>query len=444
MIWKLNIKLEYRMKYIKKVLENDMNIIFVPMENTHIVAMGFFVKAGSRNEDDENNGVAHFLEHMMFKGTSHRTPTQLFTELDSVGAIYNAVTTTQHTYYYVYGHMNSTKKILDIVLDIYINPLFNTKEINLERKVILEEMGMIHDTPLMKLYSAMHKKIFKGTSLARDVIGTSETIESIGKRDFNKFRDSLYKPENTVFVIAGNISPSPLYKMIRQILAPIPNLPLEPRSYFDEKQIIFQNMQKQVEPYVYVQKNNYLHQAYVLLSFPMYDLYSYKNNEIDLLSQLLSNGFSSRLNKALREENGITYVSETYPIVYSDCGLFLLQMILNPVELFKGLKIMLRELKKTKNELMTKEELIKIVNLTKNETVYSLTTPMEMLRYFGLNFLANREFKPNLDQEFASIKSVSREQIRDVADEIFDRNKINLFIYGNVNVGKNDFDFLDV
>jgi len=430
------------MKYIKKVLDNDMDIIFAPMKNTKIVAMGFFVKAGSRNEIIDNNGIAHFLEHMMFKGTTHRSANQLFDELDSVGAVYNAVTTTQHTYYYIYGSMDDTKKLLDIALDIYINPAFHSSEINRERKVILEEMGMRYDSPLMKLYSAMHKKMFAQTSLAMDVIGTTDSIDNLRKKDFINFRRAMYKPENTVFVVSGNISPKPLYDIINRVLSPLTNANIESKSYLNEQQIIFKNMQEQVEPYVFIKKNNLFHQAYVLLAFPIYDLYSYKHNEIDLLSQLLSGGFSSRLNRALREENGITYVSDSYPIVYSDCGLFVLQMILSPVELVKGIKIALRELKRTKTELISKDEMEKIYNVTVSDTVNSLTTPMDMLKYYGLNFLANREFKPNLDQEIRDLKKVTRANIRDIANEIFDRNKINLFIYGNVNTP--NFNFINL
>ena len=430
------------MKYVRKVFDNGMNIIFVPDKNTQIVAMGFFVKAGSRNENSENSGVAHFLEHMMFKGTKNRTSVRLFDELDSAGAVYNAVTTNQHTYYYIYGHMNSTKKLLDITLDIYINPTFKTAEINLERKVILEEMGMRFDSPLMNLYSTMHKKIFKNTSLARDIIGSNATIDHLSKQDLVTFRDALYKPENTVFVISGNISPQPLYKMIRRILTPIPNLPMEAHSYLNESQIIFQNMDNQTEPYVSIKKTTCLNQAYVLLTFPIYDLYSYKNNEIDLIAQLLSGGLSSRLNRALREEKGITYVSDSYPIIYSDCGIFVLQMILNPEELITGLKIMLGQLKRIKKELITTDELKKIINVTKNDTLYSLATPMDVLKYFGINFLVNREFKPDVDKELYNIKKVTREQIRDVANEIFVEEKINLFIFGNVSI--TDYKFLDL
>lgn len=430
------------MKYIRKVLDNGMNILMIPMKDTQIVSMGFFVKAGSRNEDNSNSGVAHFLEHMMFKGTENRTAEQMFKELDNMGTVYNAATTTQYTYYYVYGNSDDTKKILDVMLDIYINPQFDSKEIKKERKVIIEEMRMRSDAPMQKLYSIMHKKFFNGTSLSRDIIGNLDTINNLKKRDFINFRESTYKPENTVFVISGNFSPQPIFSIVKKFLDPLENLPRSPVTYFTEKDKIIKNMHNQEEPYVYIKQNTLVQQVYVLLSFPLYDLYSYKYHEIDLLTQLLSAGSSSRLNQALREKHGITYTSTAYPIVYSDCGLFLIQMVMNPTELIKGLKILMKELNRIKNELISKEELQKIINVTKNDMLYSLVKPIDVLTYYGINALYNREFKPNIKKELENIKKIKRPQIKKIAEDIFIRDRINLFLYGNVN--ETNFDFLDL
>src|SRR5439155_15146655 len=143
------------MKYTKKILDNGITIVLAPMKTTNIITAGFFLKVGAINETDQNNGIAHFLEHMMFKGTEHRTSTEIFRQLDVIGAEYNAATTMENTYYYIYGNSDDTKKILDVMLDIYINPVFNTSEINKEKKVIIEEMRMRYDRPTMKLYDVM-------------------------------------------------------------------------------------------------------------------------------------------------------------------------------------------------------------------------------------------------------------------------------------------------
>ena len=430
------------MKYIIKTLQNQMKIIMIPMKKTNTVAMGFFVKAGSRNEFAENNGIAHFLEHMMFKGTSNRSVSELFNELDSINATYNAVTTTQYTYYYVSGFDIHMKKLLDIIIDMYINPIFLTKQINLERKVIMEEMRIRMDSPLMKLYTVLHKILFPNTSLSLSTIGTPQTVDSFKKSDFVEFRSGLYKPSNTVFVISGNFNPILTYKLIFPSLCALTNSKIQPKLYADEGPIILQKMHNQLEPYVYIKKNDFFQQAYVLMAFPMYDLYKTKYAPINILSDLLTLGFSSRLIQSLREKNGITYSSASYPVVYSDCGLFFIQMVLNPTSLVQGLKILLKELKKIKNELMSPEEMKRLIGIAISEKRNALSSPMDVLTYFGLNFISDRTFKPDLNKDIEELKNMKRSDVKDVAGEIFLRDKINLFIYGNVE--QENFDFLSL
>ena len=427
------------MKYIKKTLSNGMTIILAPMKQTQIICMGFFIKAGSRNETSEDSGIAHFLEHMMFKGTKTRSAEKLFYELDTAGALYNAGTTTQNTNYYIYGNCDDTKKLLDIVLDIYINPYFPEKEINKEKKVIIEEMRMRTDMPMMKLYIAMHKKIFHGTSLSREVIGTKESVMGLKKRDLVIFRETFYKPDNTVFVITGNFNPELIYKSLSKVLDNLTNPSLEIKNYENEKDIIIKQMMNQDQPYVYIKKNLLYQQVYIMLVFPIYDFYKYRSKEVDLLSELLSSGFSSRLTRALREQNGITYNSTSYPISYSDVGLFIIQMVINPIEFIKGIKIVFRELKKLKEETISDEEMQKIIKTLKNDNIFSRISPIDMLNYYGFNFLENRNFKPH---EHENIDDIKKTDLRALAEEIFVRDKINLFIYGNIE--ETNFDFIDL
>lgn len=440
-IW-ITIKLagNYKMKYIKTKLKNGLCCVLVPTKATKIITIGFFIKVGSRNETDENSGIAHFLEHMMFKGTLNRTAEQLFDELDMLGAVYNAATTTEYTYYYVYGNSNDAKQLLDIMLDIYINTKFITSEINKERKVIIEEMRMRADSPLVKLYHQVHKKMFSPTSLSRNVIGNIQTITNLKKRDLEYFRSTTYQPENTIFVVTGNFVPEPILRIIKKPLQTIKKCEYPMKLYTEEKSIILNNMSSQKNPYYYVKQDQTLQQAYVLIVFPMYDLYNNYSEQISLLSQLLSAGFSSRLNRSLRENNGITYVSGSYPISYTDCGLFMIQMVLNPLILVPGLKIVFSELKKTKTELMTENEMKKILNFTKNSSLYSLTRPTELLKYIGINFLTDKDFKPNIKKEFNKLQTVTRAQIKEIAGKIFLEEKINLFIYGNTDIC--DFSFV--
>lgn len=430
------------MKYIKRVLKNGMTIVFMPMNNTQAIAMGFFVKAGSRNEPPGKAGIAHFLEHMMFKGTNTRDTHQIFNQLDSLGTLYNAATTAQTTYYYIYGNSEDSKQILDIILDIYINPDFSEKEISKERKIIIEEMRTRQDAPLAKLYSVMHRKIFAGTTLSHDVIGVLDTINNITREDIIKFRESLYTPKNTVFVVAGNFNPVAIYKLILPALKNLKNTDLSIINYANEKETIYKNMEQQSEPYVYLKKINNFNQAYVLLAFPIFDLYKTRYHEIDLLTIILTSGLSSRLNQKLREEAGIVYSSTAYPIIYKDAGVYIIQIIVNPRELVNAVNILMELLHELKINPINHNELEKIVGITKNETIYSLTDPLKILTYVGLNVLTNREFRPNLKKEILDIKKINSEKIMDIAKKIFIHNKLNMYIYGDVDTTAFDFTLL--
>ena len=161
-----------------------------------------------------------------------------------------------------------------------------------------------------------------------------------------------------------------------------------------------------------------------------------------MLVHLLSAGFSSRLEKALREKNGITYMLSSYPIVYSDSGLFLIQIVLNPTELINGIKIVMMELKKIKDNLITPKEIKKIIKITKNEIIYSLIKSLDILTYFGINFLSNREFNPNIEKDLEDIKKITRIKIQKLSKKIFIKSKINLFMYGNIE--ETNYNFLDL
>ena len=166
-------------KYEQKILDNGLKVILVKLKDTAVISMGFFIKAGSRDETNGNGGVAHFLEHMMFKGTKKRNANKLFQQLDAIGAEYNATTAMEYTYYYLYGNMDNTRELLDITIDMYCNPTFSTKELNKERKVIIEEKRMRFDSPYMHLHSMLEKRIFAGTILAQSAIGIQMKVLTI-------------------------------------------------------------------------------------------------------------------------------------------------------------------------------------------------------------------------------------------------------------------------
>jgi len=428
------------MKCIKEQLDNGMIIALAPMKNVKLVTIGFFIKAGSRNETDDNHGIAHFLEHMMFAGTKNRTMHDMYYQLDNMGSEYNAVTTTEHTYYYVNGNADHAKRMLDIVLDIYINPIFNPAKIKTEGKVIIEELRMREDSTYTKIYNDLHRKMFKGTTLGRNIIGTERSITHLKKPDFIEFRNMYYIPKNTVFVIVGNFDPDQILPLIRKTLNKLTNPDLFPNTHFDEKPLILKQMQTQDIPYVHITRDPSIYQAYCLMAFPIYDLYKSNEYEIDIITHLLSTGFSSKLLTTLRVNHGITYTLDAYPITHADAGLFAIKIIVHPDELARSIKLILRELKKLKTMEIDQKDFKKVTNIIKNESVFATSDPLDMFTYYGLNFLHNKDFHPNIKQNIETMQKTSKRRIMDLAEKIFVRNKINLFMYGNIK--ETDYEFM--
>jgi len=311
------------MKFIRHVLDNGMVILMIPIKMTELVSVGFFIDAGAK-DDGHHLGLAHFLEHMMFSGTEKRSREQIFKSLDGIGSDYNAITTAENTYYYINGHCDDIKKILDIVLDIYLNPVFKPNRITKESKVIIEEMRIGKDNPYNKLSEKMHQTYFKGTQLGRTIIGTEESVSQIKQHDLINFREKYYTPQNTVFVISGNFNPKRIYPLMEPPLIKLTN-PDMPTNLKSQTEKIIHHMHAQNKPYIYTDKNLTFYQAYILLSFPLYNLHKTNEQEINIISHLLSSGFSSRLFTSLRINHGRTYSSSAYPLTYGDVGIFIIK-----------------------------------------------------------------------------------------------------------------------
>lgn len=426
------------MRIYKKILSNNLQTIFIPDSKRDTVAMGFFVATGARNEFDESqNGISHFLEHMMFKGTTNRDLNKLLSDIDKYTINYNAVTTFQHTYYYLQGLKIYTKQMMDILFDIFLNTLITTSDTNSERKVIMEESHLRNDSPFSKLYQEIHKKIFAGTTLANKIIGTENSLSNIKAKDIIDYKNKYYVPENMIFIMTGNFNYKLIFPSVIRSLSKLENVNMNELKLYNknmkqnEIDIITKNMELQDKPYIYKKKNKYLNQVYVMLCFPLYDLYDKYNYEIQVISNLLTSGLSSRLNFSLRENNGITYNSQAYPIVYTKTSIFVIQFALNPKYLDRGIKIILKQLRSLKKELISDEELKKIKNMIISSAKTERTDPIDNLINYGINYLYDRDYKSDNGNFIKNIKNIRRNTVNKVACDFFLINKLNVFIYGN-------------
>jgi predicted Zn-dependent peptidase len=428
------------MKYRRQTLDNGLTIVTTPIKSANIVCVGFFVSAGSSDETSDIAGIAHLLEHMLFRGTTSRSSEKMLKTLDSMAADYNAATTHQYTYYYICSEPKNIKTILDIIMDMYVNPIFNRTKLEKEKKVVAEELKTTSDKLDYQMHTALYKQMFKRTSLAREITGTPQSIQNITRSDLVEFWDTYYQPHNTVFVVSGNFNPTPIVNMMTKILAPLEN-----HAHIKHKNLcnqITKNIDSQSEPFVKINVDKSRKQAYVALSFCMGEDILQYNTQISFLGKILSLGMDSRLSKALRGKRGLVYNVSAYQIVYDGCGVFIIQYAVDTKELVNSITVVLKELAKLKRQEITKDERLKVVTSIKLSSQEDATDPVSIMISNGLNVLYNPNADVVNDKDTTYLSKVTRKSIQEAAKQLFLRDKINLFVNGNVTNTKFDFSAL--
>lgn len=426
--------------YIKK-LKSKMTVILIPFKTIDIVSSGVFIRTGSINETDENNGIAHFLEHMLFKGTKNRKGNKLAEQLDSKGAQYNAGTSKEYTYYYINGNSKDTNLFIDILADMYCNPLFTESSINLERKVVLEEFDMGLDDSGNVLMEILHKKLFPHSPLRLPVIGNKDCINKFTKHDFINFINTNYVYENTTFVVAGNFDKIKVLNKIQ-------------KSFHNEKKnnivpapsnIIVTHIVRQKSPYVYLKEKLSIGQTQVMFAFRSVDISDNHNFSLELLAEILSSGLSSKLFDLLRNKNGMTYFNYSYHLSYSTDGLFIIHIGVNNSRVFEAIKVLLDALNKLVKHGITDTELSKVKTIKQTAFKLNLCEPKKYMHFYGLTSIFENISKNNdpIKNFNENLKKIKKNDINNVIKYTFTRNNFNLFVYGDISDLENNLKVLE-
>ena len=427
-------------KLIKKVLSNGMNILLIPMDNTDIVSVGIFVKTGSRYEISENNGIAHFLEHMMFKGTTNRPSNTISHQLDSVGAVYNASTSYETTHYYVYGHRDDTKLFIDVMIDLYSNPLFLEADIKTEQNVVMEEYNMYYDEPSEIIFDMVHDTMFSNSSLKFPILGSDRNIQNFNRDDLVEFRKKFYMPSRAVMVVSGNFNDVDAYTQIENLFG-------KPTSFTKNNTINIINefhlikKEQQEKPYIYIKENYDIAQTQVMIVFRTNSMYD-KNTEIlELIENLLSSGSSSRLYDLLRNKLGITYFNSSDNITYINEGVFIIHIGVDNERVLDSIDAILNLLYELKDKGITLDELNKIKKLRTNSFLMALQDPRDYMRYYGINEIFNKIDIPkehrepktyNISDRMDKINNITQNDVENMIKKTFTKEKLNVFVYGHL------------
>jgi len=419
------------MNYTKKKLKNGMRIITIPMKENPTTTVLVLVETGSKYENKNNNGISHFLEHMCFKGTSRRPSAfDITKELDGIGAQYNAFTGQEYTGYYAKSDYKNVDTILDVVSDMYLNPIFPEKEIEKEKGVIIEEINMYQDLPQRMVWDEFHKLLYGDTPAGWNIAGTKENVQKIKRTDFIDYRSKHYVASATTVIVAGKINEKDVFKKVSKAFKDIG------KWKKDDKEKVME-CQKTPQVSLYYKDTDQTHLILGVRSFNTYNKY---NPIMMVLDAVLSGGMSSRLFQKLRDEMGICYYVGAENNEYTDHGFFSVFAGVDSKRIKEAITVILSEMNKIKNNLVKQEELNKAKQYLIGNLNLGLESSNSLALYYGMQEVLKKEIKKPEDV-IKEIKAVTAEEIKFVVERIFKDEGLNLAIVGKF---KDDKEFKEI
>ncbi len=409
------------MQYTKEILKNGTRIILAPNTGTETVTIQILVEAGSKYETADNNGISHFLEHMIFKGTKKRPTAKIISEeLDSVGGAFNAFTGKEQTGYWVKVPKQHLKMALDVVSDIYLNSTFKQEEIDKERGVILQEMAMYKDMPMHHVWDVFENLFYGNQPAGWDIIGTIENINRFKRKDFLDYLKTFYIPQSTVIVVAGNFDKNNVLKKIKGSFEKNPQL--------KEKTEKLKTTQNQRRPQLRIHAKE-TDQTHLIIGVKSVNMFEEDRYPIGLLATILGGGMSSRMFDELREKRGLTYYVNSDAEQYTDSGYFFASAGVQHKNLEETIQLILKEFKKTTQKKVSEKELRKVKEYIKGKTLMSLESSTAVASYLGNQELFRKKIKKPAEI-FKKIDAVTADDLMRVASEIFKDENLNLAIIG--------------
>jgi predicted Zn-dependent peptidase len=400
-------------------LENGIRVLTAPMPQVSSVACFVMLAAGSRYETPGSKGIAHFAEHMFFKGTEKRpTARSISAEIDAIGGEFNAFTGKELTGYYVKCAAETRDVALDVLVDMLRNSRFDPAEIDKEKGVILEEMNVYLDTPQRHVGNVYDRLLFGDQPLGWDILGTRETIEEATRETFTSYLDSWYWPERIVVGVGGRIGDD-LHDRLEELLGD-----LEPRATGTRADVV---LPEDGSPVSLHTKDS--EQAHLLLGVRGYELTHPDRYAVQLLSVILGGGMSSRLFTEVRERRGLSYYVHAASSAYTDAGTFYTGAGVDVSRIDEAIGTIVGELRKIAAEPVPADELEKARGYAKGRFVLRLESPQALIQ-FGLRreVLENEIEEP--DDVLRALDAVSARDVQRVARDLLDGKRLYLAVVG--------------
>ena len=446
------------MKYNTHTLDNGLRIIHLPSDSK-VVYCGYQINAGTRDEEPGEEGLAHFCEHVTFKGTERRKAWHILNCLESVGGDLNAYTNKEGTVYYSAILKEHIARAVDLLSDIVFHSVYPQAEIDKEVEVICDEIESYNDSPAELIYDEFENILFKGSSLGHNILGTAEQVRSFTTEDALRFTRKLYRPDNAIFFAYGDIDFKKLVKLIGRALTDDESGKLAAGILPQISQItqISQNnnsanttetiaKEKSVESVKSVGPKNYpsvgnemagqtivmeknTHQAHVMIGTRAYDVNDDRRMPLYLLNNILGGpGMNAKLNLALREHNGLVYTVESTMVAYGNTGTWSIYFGCDEHDIKRCLRLVRKELDRMMEKPLSDSQLKAAKKQIKGQIGVACDNRENFALDFGKSFL-HYGWEKNVDCLYEQVEAITSQQIQNVARELFDKNRLITLIF---------------
>jgi len=408
----------------KKIkLKNGVSIVYEQIPYVKSVSLGIWVRTGSRNESTENNGLSHLIEHMLFKGTERRTAEDISQTIDSIGGQLNAFTGKECTCFYTKTLDEHIEIAVDLLSDMFFNSKFEKSDISVEKKVIIEEMGMYEDSPEDHVHDLLSETVWKGCSIGYPILGTRQSLKKISREMIMEYIRKMYTPSNTVIAVAGSFDENRLVELLERYFGFWLCADDGPNSF---PEAVF-------KPDITI-KSKKTEQAHICIGFEgvpngddiLYPLLAVNN--------ILGGGMSSRLFQNIREKRGLAYSIYSYPTTYNNAGLLTIYAGMKPSLLVEVTKLIYEEVMQLINKGISFEELNKSKEQLKGSYILGLESTSSRMSSIGKSELL-LGYINSQEEILEKIQSITMDDINRVIRKVFNIKKVGVSVIGNIKSG---------
>ena len=415
------------MKYNTYTLDNGLRIIHLPSDSK-VVYCGYQINAGTRDEEPGEEGLAHFCEHVTFKGTERRKAWHIINCLESVGGDLNAYTNKEGTVYYAAILKEHIARAVDLLSDIVFHSTYPQQEIDKEVEVICDEIESYNDSPAELIYDEFENILFKGNSLGHNILGTAEQVRKFTTEDALRFTRKLYRPDNAVFFAYGDIDFKKLVTLLKRSVGS-EELRVKNEEFNSREEERMKGEESNSPKGQTIVMEKHTHQAHVMIGTQAYDVHDDRRMPLYLLNNILGGpGMNAKLNLALREHNGLVYTVESTMVAYGDTGTWSIYFGCDEHDVKRCLRLVRKELDKFMEKPLSDAQLRAAKKQIKGQIGVACDNRENFALDFGKSFL-HYGWEKNVDRLYKQVDEITTQQIQSVAQELFDEHRLTTLIF---------------